>query len=141
MNRKAFFLVVLVFLLGATTGAIGYYVANQSIIAQSRAQEHPKSRRQQAIERITTEVGLTAEQQQKLAVILDESSRKQKATYDTIRPQVDALRETIRPQMDAIRLEGRQNIRGILAPEQLPRFEDLLQRLDQERKANQNQKQ
>ncbi|MGH9790074.1 MAG: hypothetical protein ACRD5W_02590, partial [Candidatus Acidiferrales bacterium] len=57
-----------------------------------------------------------------------------RAILTATKGQFDATYDTIRPQMDSIRQRGRQQIRAILAPEQLPRFEEHLRQLDEERK-------
>jgi hypothetical protein len=47
----------------------------------------------------------------------------------TIHDQSDA-------QIEQVRLKGRDQIRGILTPDQKPKFEDFLRRVDEERKRN-----
>jgi Spy/CpxP family protein refolding chaperone len=44
------------------------------------------------------------------------------------------VHEQVAPQMDAIRKEGRDQIRAILTPEQLPKFEEKLRQMDEDRK-------
>ncbi len=126
MNRKAFFLVLAVFLLGVTLGAVGFYVANERIAANSPAANESRhnggKRKGNLVERLTQELSLSVEQQQKVGAVLDETRRKYDATYSTIRPQ-----------METIRQEGRQNIRAVLTPDQQAGFEAYLQRVDQER--------
>jgi len=44
------------------------------------------------------------------------------------------LYEPVRAQADLVRQQGRENIRAILTPEQRPKFEEVLRRIDEERK-------
>ncbi len=113
MNRKALLVVAMVFVLGVAVGAMGFYLASSRVMAERRAT---------VVERLTLELSLTAEQQQHVSAILEETKKNYNAIYDPIRPQ-----------MEAARREGRQKIRAILTPEQLPKFEEHLRRIDEER--------
>ena len=120
MNRKAFWVVALVFLLGVTAGAMGFYLASRHVVANGSGRISP-------VERLTMELSLTPEQQQQVSAILDETKKNYNAIYDPIRPQ-----------MEAARREGRQKVRAILKPEQLPKFEEHLRKIDEERAAKRN---
>ena len=119
MNRKAVALVVLVFVLGLALGALSMYVAGNRIFAGERGRNGPA----RVVERLTSELALTAEQQKRLTAILEETNGKYRTIYDQMRPQ-----------MEEIRQQGRQKIRGILTQEQLPKFEEWLRRVDEERR-------
>ncbi len=114
MNRKAFLVVTLVFLLGVAAGAMSFYLASNRVFAFKQ--------RPTVVERLTQEVSLTPDQQQQVTAILEDTKKQYNAIYDPIRPQ-----------MEAVRKDGRQRIRAILTPEQLPKFEDHLRRIDEER--------
>ena len=132
MNRKAFFLVLVVFVLGVVLGAGGFYVANERVIANPAAEgRHAGKRapRPSLVERLTQELALTPEQQQKVCGVLEGTRQKYEAAYGPVRLHSESLR----PQMEAIRKEGRQDIRAVLTPEQLPLFENYIQRVDQDR--------
>ena len=123
MNRKATVLVILLFLLGIALGAVGMRVAEQKVWGDRRDDHGRMGGAARFVEQLTQEVGLTATQQQQLNTILEETRKKYEATYTTIRPQ-----------MEQIRQEGRSRIRTMLTPEQLPKFEGYLKRIDEERK-------
>jgi Spy/CpxP family protein refolding chaperone len=78
------------------------------------------------VEQLTHELALTPEQQRELGSILEETKTKHQAVYDQVRPQFEQVRQ-----------EGRARIRSILTPEQLPKFEEWLRRLDEARKKRQ----
>lgn len=119
MNRKALLSVAAVFVLGALLGGLGVYVwaAKTTVSGASNGAKRGH------FDRLTESLALSAEQQQQLHAILTDTKSQFDATYDTIRPQ-----------MDTIRQQGRQKIRAVLTPEQLPKFEEYLRQLDEDRK-------
>jgi hypothetical protein len=120
MNRKAYLLVVVVFALGALVGGLaGYSWAQRTVSAGAYPVQHRSH-----LERLTVELSLTPAQQQQVQMILLDTKAQFDATYDSIRPQ-----------MDSIRQQGRRSIRAILTQEQLPRFEQYLRQIDEQRKA------
>jgi Spy/CpxP family protein refolding chaperone len=122
-GREAAFLVIVVFLLGALLGGVGNHVWDQRV--QGQQQSGPKSR-DQVVADFTHELDLTPDQQKQLATIVDDTRAKWRALYAPL----DAQHEDIRQQ-------GRARIRAILTPAQLPKFEDFVQRLDEQRKKDQ----
>jgi Spy/CpxP family protein refolding chaperone len=123
MNRKATVLVILVFLLGIALGAVGMRVAEQKVWGERRDDRGRMGGSARIVEQLTRELALTPEQQQQLNSILEDTRKKYEATYSAIRPQMEQARQ-----------EGRTHIRSMLTPEQLPKFEAYLRRIDEERK-------
>ncbi len=122
-SRRALLLVAIVFLLGIALGAVGTYLSAGRWWTPPRVGQNPRVRRVRLVEQLTRELRLTADQQQKLDGILAEMQAKFKALHEQMAPQSDQLRQ-----------QGRAQIRAILTPEQLPKFEDFLRRMDEERK-------
>ena len=60
-----------------------------------------------------------------------ELTNAQRASWDSVlddrHRQFDSLFRPIKPQMDSIRARGRAQIRALLTPKQLDRFEQILQ--------------
>lgn len=123
MNRKATVLVVVVFLLGIALGAVGMRVAEQKVWGERRDDRGRMGGSARIVEQLTRELALTPEQQQQLNSILEDTRKKYEVTYSAIRPQMEQARQ-----------EGRTHIRSMLTPEQLPKFEAYLRRIDEERK-------
>jgi len=69
---------------------------------------------------------LNSEQQRQIQSILTET----RARYAEIHKQAD-------PEYEQARQQGRERIRQTLTPEQLPKFEDLLRQMDEERRMRQ----
>jgi Spy/CpxP family protein refolding chaperone len=127
-TRKAALWVGVVFLLGgALGGVLGYLSAHRTAAAANPpVTERPMSepeRRAHRVEQLTRELSLTPVQSQQVDAILLQRHAEGKAIHD----QADA-------QIDQVHQKGRQQIREILAPEQKPKFEEFLKRLDEERK-------
>lgn len=122
-TRKAALWVGAVFVLGAALGGmLGYLTAYHSASAANQPLSETE-RRAHRVEQITRELSLTPAQSQQLDSILKERHAESKAIHD----QTDL-------QIDQVRQKGREQIRAILTPEQKPKFEEFLKRMDEERK-------
>lgn len=77
----------------------------------------------QIIKRMTKDLSLDEAQVQKLTQILDDSTRKRKAIEQANEPQFDALHQATRNQ-----------IRQILNPDQLAKFNEHVRQSDERRK-------
>jgi len=125
VTRKAALWVGVVFLLGAAVGGMtGYIFAHHTALA-APAQLTDAARRAQKVQHLTQELGLSAEQQKQLDVIMA-----------SVQAQYKAIHQTTEPQINEARQKGREQVRAILTPEQKPKFEEFLRRLDEERKRN-----
>ena len=125
-TRKAAIWVVIVFLLGAAAGVmLGYVYATQHSVSAASAPLPEPERRARRVTELTEKLGLTSDQAKQLDAILLERH----AEVKTIRDQSDS-------ELEKVRQKGRDQIRAILTPEQKPKFEEFLQKLDAERKHN-----
>ena len=124
-RQKAALWVGAVFLLGAALGGVlGYLFAHRPVSAASAPLSEPE-RRAHRVAELTRDLSLTPQQSQQLDSILKEIHGEMKAVHDQSDVQIDRLRQ-----------KGRAQTRAILTPEQMPKFEEFLQRLDRERKRN-----
>jgi len=124
-TRKAALWVGFVFLLGAALGGelgnvFGVHARN---VPPPQLTEGEK--RAQKVQRLTQELSLAPDQQKEVEAIIA-----------SVQAQYKAIRQSTEPQIDEARQKGREQIRAILTPEQKPKFEDFLRRLDEERKKN-----
>ncbi|MFI5057622.1 MAG: hypothetical protein ACHQLQ_05505 [Candidatus Acidiferrales bacterium] len=124
-TRKAALWVGVVFLLGAALGGVLGYVCARRSHAATTAPQSEEGRRTHRVAQLTRELSLTPAQSQQVDAIL----RERHAEARAIRDQTDA-------QIDQVHQKGRQQIREILTPEQKPKFEEFLRRLDEDRKRN-----
>jgi Spy/CpxP family protein refolding chaperone len=124
-KQRAALWVAVVFLLGASLGGVvGYIFAHRSVSAN--ASMTAQERRAQKVEQLTREADLTPDQRRQLEAILMQLHGEYKALHE----QSDA-------QINQARQKGRNQIRAILTPEQNPKFEEFLKRMDEERRRNQ----
>jgi Spy/CpxP family protein refolding chaperone len=127
-TRKAAFWVGVVFLLGAALGGmLGYVFAHHTTMA-APAQMTDVQKRAQKVQRLTQELSLSPAQQAQLDAIMTSLQAEYKAIHQSTDPQIDQARQ-----------KGREQIRAILTPEQKPKFEEFLKRLDEEKKKNAQQ--
>ena len=124
-KQKAALWVGVVFLLGASLGGVlGYVFAHRPVSAASQPKSEPE-RRAHRVQELTRDLSLTPQQAKQLDVILLQGHTEMKA----VRDKTDA-------QLDQVRQKTREQIRAILNPEQMPRFEEFLKRMDEERRRN-----
>jgi hypothetical protein len=93
--------------------------------ADTRVVLNDDARRAEKVARLTTDLNLTAGQQKQLDDAIREAQGKFKA-----------IRDASQPQIDATRAQARERVRAFLTPEQRPKYEAYLLKLDDERKRN-----
>jgi hypothetical protein len=107
----------------------GYRVFGSGMMHRTRPDRSPAAQqrdRQARVEQMTKDLGLSADQQQKLDATLTQMS----TTYAGIHQQFTG-------QMDGARKQGRESIRAILTPEQAAKFDETMRKMDEERKKQQ----
>jgi Spy/CpxP family protein refolding chaperone len=124
-TRKAALWVGFVFLLGAALGGVLGNVFGVHARNVPPPQLTEGEKRAQKVQRLTQELSLAPDQQKQVEAIIA-----------SVQVQYKAIRQSTEPQIDEARQKGREQIRAILTPEQKPKFEDFLRRLDEERKKN-----
>jgi Spy/CpxP family protein refolding chaperone len=125
-KQKAALWIAVVFVLGAALGGVfGYFFGHRSSVSAANPPLSEPQRRAQRVEQLTQELGLTNDQRQQL----DSALSQLHARYKSIHDQSDV-------QTEQARQKGRDQIRAILTPEQKPKFEEFLKRIDEERKRN-----
>ena len=126
-NRKAVVLVILVFVLGIALGVVGTYLVTSRVEAARGGGSRTHGN---ALAIFTRDLNLTTAQQQQIEAILRD-----------VRGQYAAIHEKVDPEYEQARKQGRDRIRQVLTPEQKPKFEELLRRMDEERLKRQQQRQ
>jgi Spy/CpxP family protein refolding chaperone len=123
VKQKAALWVGVVFALGLILGGVLGYTFS----AKSRWQVGPpmneQAHRAHIVEELTKELALTPDQANKLDTVLTQTQAKFKAVHEADEPQLEAIRKT-----------ARSEIRAFLTPEQVPKFEEHIRKLDEERK-------
>lgn len=115
----------LVFVSGAVVGALGYRLYSPPAARSGSAHRvSPEELRRQYVSELQSRVNLTADQLQKLNVILDDTD----ARFNQARGQHHQAIEQIKE-------DHRAKLRAILTPEQLPKYEQFRTEKDARMKA------
>lgn len=125
-KSTALLLVIAVFVLGVAVGGLGMYAARGRVFGAPVAHPPaltPAARTAKRVKELTDQLGLNPDQASQLSGILTQMHDK----YASIHDQENTLREQESKQ-------GRDQIRAILTPDQVTKFNDFLQKLDEERK-------
>lgn len=123
-RREAGVLVFVVFLLGLLVGGVASHLWGERVWGKQDAGGHAgQPSREEIVNSLTRELQLTPDQQKQLGPIIDDT-----------RAQVRALYAPLDAEHDRIRTQGRARIRAILTSEQQPKFDQFMQRIDEQRK-------
>jgi Spy/CpxP family protein refolding chaperone len=127
-QRKARLWLALVFLVGAALGAVfGYSFGHHTVLAKTTPpQMSEPERRARRVQDMTRDLSLTPDQSAKMDDIIRRAHEDMKNIRDKAEGDVDGVREKARNEM-----------RQFLTPEQKPKFEEMVQRMDAERKKQQ----
>ena len=124
IRKKAAIWLALVFIIGTATGGVfGYSLARRSYAATKTVILSEPERRAKKLAEMTQTIELTSEQAQKADGIIKEAQTEIRAIHDKSDSEVDV-----------VRMKTRGEMRAFLTPEQLPKFEQYIQRMDEERK-------
>jgi hypothetical protein len=118
-RSEAAALVAVVFLLGALLGFVGNHLWGERVWGMREISVPPNHL---SLE-LTQELQLTPDQQRQMNGIISETQAKWRTLYAPLEPQRSEIRELSHEQM-----------RKILSPDQLPKFDAFMQRLDEQRK-------
>lgn len=131
-RQKAGLWLAVVFALGLAIGGVfGYNFAHKSFAAgrpPGPTSLSEPERRAARVAELTRELQLTPEQSQKVDTVLHQAHDEMR----TIREKSDA-------DMDAVKQKARSEMRTFLTPEQLPKYEAFVKKIDEERKKQQAQ--
>lgn len=130
-NRtKAVLWVILIFTLGVVCGGtLTYLLVRPSLSSVGDGRRGPPRARfrpppaEQVVKRFSKKLNLDARQQTQLRQILEKSRQRYRSMEEENQKQHRAIREA-----------GIQEIRAILRPDQLQKFEEYIKRRDRERK-------
>jgi len=126
-QSKARLIVVSVFVIGFAAGALSLNLYQR--LNPSSKKDGPRGGAEVLIKRMNEEVGLAPDQQDQIKKILDETGEK----YREIRKEMDPAIKNFEPRFNAVRQESRDRIRQLLTPEQLPKYEEMVQKHDKMR--------
>ena len=120
-------LLLAVFALGALAGGVGVSMAEHG---KADAGRRPNGR-DSYLTRLTTELDLSGAQRDSIRAIMERN-----------KPAMDSMWGEVRPRFDSLRTLVRDEIRGQLSPEQVTRYNEMIERRNREyreRRANDSQ--
>jgi len=122
-RREAAVLFFIVFLLGGVFGGVGNHLWGARVWGEKPSASPAKVTRQQIVIESTRELQLTPDQAAQLATILENTHNRWQALYAPLDTQKEQIRQ-----------EGRAQIRAMLNPEQLAKFDQNIKQYDEQRK-------
>jgi Spy/CpxP family protein refolding chaperone len=129
-KRRAAFWVAAVFLLGVALGGVfGYFYGHRGTVAAAPPPMTDAQRHARRLDELTRELGLNDSQRQQMDSLLTQIH----LDFQSVREKNAKLLEA---DLGQERQKSRDQIRAILTPEQKPKLEEFLKRLDDERKRN-----
>jgi len=134
-RSKARLIVVSVFVIGFAAGALSLNLYQQLTSSDSKKTE-PRGGTEVLLKKMNDEVGLSSDQQEQIKKILDETNDK----YREIRKEIDPVLKPYEPRFNAVRQESRDRIRALLSPEQLPKYEKMVEKHDKMREQEREQR-
>lgn len=93
----------------------------------------PAARLQREIETLTTELGLTKDQVEKVTPIVTDAQKKQSEAFAKMRESGNFDRDKMRDERNKMREETDKQLKAILTPEQGVKLDALRKKQDEER--------
>jgi hypothetical protein len=121
-RSEAAVLVAVVFLLGVLLGGVATHLWGERVWGM-RSDAAPLVPRNRLVGELTEELQLTADQQRQLHLIILDTQEKWRELYGPLEGRRADIRE-----------ESHDQMREILTPEQKPKFDAFMRRLDEQRK-------
>jgi Spy/CpxP family protein refolding chaperone len=120
-RSEAAMLVAVVFLLGVLLGGLGNHLWGERVWGVRADAAMPPQKHLDTL--LNEELQLTPDQQKQVQVIIAQTQTRWRSLYSPLEGQRDQIRQ-----------ESHDQIRAILTPEQKPKFDAFMKRIDQDRK-------
>jgi periplasmic protein CpxP/Spy len=114
-NIKAIIGILLVFLLGAVSGAAVTHMIDRAR-HEAFIKGGPEAREESIVNRLTRKLDLDRQQQEQVRIIIHENHAA-----------IQELRKQTRPQIESLLEQGQKRINAILRPEQQEKFQRIIE--------------
>ena len=105
---------ILVFILGATSGSLVTYMVSQSRL-ESIISGDPRAREDMLLKRLTRQLDLDSQQREQVTIVIHE-------THEDMRQ----IRQRTHPQIEALLTDSQLRISSLLRPEQQEKFRKII---------------
>ncbi len=130
MKFKAATLVFAVFLTGAVVGGLTVHVFGDRIWSSSASDASARLSKNELLQQLNQQLDLTPDQRAQIDSIMGGTL----SDYNRILAPLS-------PQLEQARQQGRERIRSVLTPGQLPKFDLFIRHLDEQRAHSEQQAQ
>ena len=127
-QTKARLIVLTIFVIGFTAGALSMNLYDR-FSSKAPNNEIPPHGPTYLLTKMDNKLDLSEEQKQEIKTILEETNQK----YIEIRRDLQPRVKEYEPRFDAVRQQSRERIRAVLKPDQLPKYEEMVQESDRRR--------
>jgi hypothetical protein len=127
-KTKARLIVLTIFVIGFTAGALSMNLYDYLASRGSDGSESPHGPNY-LLHKLDQRLNLSDDQKKEIGAIIDETNGK----YIEIRRDLQPRVKEYEPRFEAVRLQSRDRIRAVLKPDQLPKFEEMVQESDRRR--------
>jgi hypothetical protein len=127
-QTKARLIVLAVFVIGFAAGALSMNLYDR-FSSQGPDKDGSRHGPNYLLTKMDRNLDLSDEQEKEVGAILEEANQK----YTEIRRDMQPRIKEYEPRFESIRLQSRDRIRAVLKPDQLPKFEEMVQESDRRR--------
>jgi uncharacterized membrane protein len=127
-QTKARLIVLTIFVIGFAAGALSMNLYER-FSSKGPSTELPPHGPTYLLTKMDNKLDLSEGQRQEIKTILEETSEK----YIEIRRDLQPRVKEFEPRFDAVRQQSRDRIRAVLKPDQLPKYEEMVQESDRRR--------
>ena len=127
-QSKARLVVLAIFIIGFTAGALSMNLYDR-FASHSSNESGPPYGSNDLLNKLNQKLNLSDGQRKEIGTILDETQEK----YIEIRRDLQPRVKEFEPRFESVRLQSRDRIRAVLRPDQLPKYEEMVQESDRRR--------
>ena len=130
-QSKARLIVLAIFVIGFAAGALSMNLYDR-FASRSPDETGPTHGPSYLLNKLDQKLSLSDNQKKEIGTILDETNEK----YIEIRRDLQPRVKEFEPRFDAVRQQSRERIRAVLKPDQLPKYEEMVQESDRRREVD-----
>lgn len=127
-QTKARLIVLTIFVIGFAAGALSMNLYER-FSSQGPDKDGSRHGSNYVLTKMDRNLDLSDEQEKEVGAILEEAKQQ----YNEIKKDMQPRIKEYEPRLESVRLQSRDRIRAVLKPDQLPKFEEMVQENDRRR--------